>query len=517
MKLMPEGGRRLRHLLKFSLTSIGVAVLASALLLDLVALSVLWKDAAAEERANWLAEYRQIRSAIEETYPNLEWTLEKAELDLVALDRDTTERIEDATSRHQAERAMRGFVDAFGDGHLSLHRPKRPDWEVEKLKVDVLSRNTPPGNACATLGYDGSRAYALPFDFAGLAPFKRFADANAFFAGVLTIDSHRVGVVRVASFDDTDYVRSCRDEWSRLRLTLDTTCERECRANLKMTVRNRLILQFESRIRQFKAAGVELVVVDLTENYGGHAWYEPLGSVLTGKDLPRPPTSLVRGSKTVAELDEYMARLDRSIALCPPPPARRRLLERNYRQLDAARTEALAPCNRGGIWSEDGAMPVCSQLTSPLPYDSDALAGLDVRPESDRRFVDTFLEPVRYRLPRVAWRGRLAVRVDRNSWSAAELLAGILQDYGGAIVIGEHSGSAGGRWHRGHSPYTFKHSRLELHVPDEVEYRRDGSNYRDGIEPDLLTGWGPDQDASEKARWLIEALRQVLETKGAQQ
>ena len=58
-------------------------------------------------------------------------------------------------------------------------------------------------------------------------------------------------------------------------------------------------------------------------------------------------------------------------------------------------------------------------------------------------------------------------------------------------------------------------SALELHVPDTVQYRRDGSNYRAGIEPDILTGWGPDEDDAEKAKWLVGALKQALESKGA--
>ena len=286
MKLMPQRGRRLRRLLKFFFTAIGVAVTGGVLLLDLAVLSVCWTSVAAEERASWLVEYRQIRRAIEETYPNLEWTLAKGELNLAALDRDTTARIESATTRSEAERAMRSFVDAFGDGHLSLQPRRTPDWEVEKRKVYALSRSTSPETACATLGYDGWRAYSLPFDFSNLAPFKRFTDANAFDAGVLTLDGRRVGIVRVASFDDDSYRRTCRDEWSKLRLTLDTTCERECRSRVKKAVRNRLILHFESRIRQLHAAGVELVVLDLTENPGGYGWYEPLGTILTGRICP---------------------------------------------------------------------------------------------------------------------------------------------------------------------------------------------------------------------------------------
>ena len=165
--------------------------------------------------------------------------LEKGDLDLAALHGDTTERIRNAGSRAEAEQAMRRFVKAFKDGHLSLRSSRRPDWEVEKLKVNVLSRNTPPANACATLGYDGWLSSDLPFDFRGVAGFKSFEDSNVFAAGVLIIDGHRVGLVRVSSFYDRNFVGTCQDEWSRRRLTLDTTCEGECDVALRMAIRNR--------------------------------------------------------------------------------------------------------------------------------------------------------------------------------------------------------------------------------------------------------------------------------------
>ena len=124
-----------------------------------------------------------------------------------------------------------------------------------------------------------------------------------------------------------------------------------------MAVRNRLIVHFESRIRQLQAAGAELVVLDLTGNSGGYNWYEPLGRVLTGKDLPRPPMSFVRGPDTVAELEDAMARLDRTRALCPLPRVQRQLLEQSYCRLEAARIEASAPCRRSEVWWVSAATP----------------------------------------------------------------------------------------------------------------------------------------------------------------
>ena len=367
MKLMRPSSQRLSRLLASLLQLAAASALSAALGFDLIALGHFWTDKAAAERTAWYDQFREIQRVLEKDYPNLEWTLENSDLDLAALSDETTERIEHAASRAEAERAMRRFVRAFKDGHLSLRRASRPDPEVKKLEVDVVSRHTPPANACATLGYDGRLSSDLPFDFQDVAAYRSFDDANPFAAGVLTIDGHRVGIVRVPSFHDSNFVDACRDEWSRLRLTLDTTCERQCEVALLRAIRNRLVLQFESRVRQLETAGVEMIALDLTENYGGYDWFQPLMRILTGSTLPMPPVSFVRGPGTVAELEGQMARLDRLVALCPPPPSRRADLEKNYRRLDDARAEALAPCYRGGVWC--GVGPCAGLLTADLAPD----------------------------------------------------------------------------------------------------------------------------------------------------
>src|SRR5262249_45762679 len=151
-----------------------------ALLVDIVYLSEEW-ESVSSERPRWFADYARIKKILEQSYPNLEWTLAQGNVDLPLLDRVATAAIAKASSRAEAELAMQKFVDAFGDGHLQLRPPRIPRWETVKLTlgVDVLSRHTPPREACAVLGFDGWRAYSIPFDFVGLAPFHRLSDASA--------------------------------------------------------------------------------------------------------------------------------------------------------------------------------------------------------------------------------------------------------------------------------------------------------------------------------------------------
>ena len=404
---------------------------------------------------------------------------------------------------------MQEFVDAFEDGHFKLEVPERPSLRRFRLSVDTLSRNTPAINACATLEYDKRRARQIAFDFEGLADFEAFDDANAFRAGVLVLDGRRIGIVRVPSFNERTYAGACRDEWERLRLTLTTTCEDRCRRQFRMAVQNRLILQFESRIRQLRRAGVELVVVDLTGNHGGHGWWSPLGRALTGRDLPRLPVSLLRGPDTVAELDGEMERLDRALAFCPTKGSSRQALKQRYLQLDRARTEALSPCWHGNAWSADEVRVACAQLTTPLRLEGEALAELDAQPDPMRAALDTLLEPARHRQPRVAWHGPVAVLIDGETASMAELFAGSLKDYGGAVLIGDLTARCGAGWHRGDRPDWLEHVGLELHIPDYVAYRRDGSSYRNGVEPDVTVGWEADDDGKVRARRLVAALRQL--------
>jgi hypothetical protein len=510
MKLMRPSGRRLRRPLKSLLLLIGAAALAAAALaLDLLTLGLLWTDIPAIERENWRRDYQRLRERVEWSYPSLEWTMERRTLVLPELERQARAHLEAAHTRAEARRAMQDFVDAFEDGHFTAEVAERPSLRRFRLSVDTLSRNTPAINACSTLGYDRRQRSEIPFDFEGLADFTPFDDANAFRAGVLVLDGRRIGIVRVPSFNERTYAGSCRDEWERLRSTLTTTCEDRCQRQFWMAVRNRLILHFESRIREFRRAGVELVVVDLTGNHGGHGWSSPLGRALTGRELPRLPVSLLRGPETVAELDGEMKRLDRALAFCPTKSSSRRVLEERYVQLDRARTEALSPCWHGHAWSADEPRVACTQLTTPLRLEGEALAELDAQPDPMRPVRDTLLEPARHRQPRVAWRGRVAVLIDDETASMAELLAGSLKDYGGAVLIGDLTARCGAGWHRGDRPDWLEHVGLELHIPDYVAYRRDGSSYRNGVEPDITVGWEPDDDGKLRAWRLVAALRQL--------
>jgi C-terminal processing protease CtpA/Prc len=96
--------------------------------------------------------------------------------------------------------------------------------------------------------------------------------------------------------------------------------------------------------------------------------------------------------------------------------------------------------------------------------------------------------------------------VDRNTWSAAEYFAAILQDNHAAQIIGEVTGGAGCGYTDGGIPAKLKNSGAELKMPDCVRYRADGSNEVNGITPDILLPWSGHDSDFQRLNGLLAAL-----------
>jgi hypothetical protein len=459
------------------------------------------------ERQGWCDDFTELSENLANRYPNIEWTLERGDPDVFRLHLYAYSRVSRAKTRQQAAQAMREFVDAFRDGHLALIEPAKPTRDELRRKVDVLSRHTTPELACFTLGYKGPNEKNLPFEFKATSQVVRFDDSSAFAAEVLRVNGRRVGIVRIPSFMPTDYPESCRGEWNSFRQTLASSCEARCRNEFGQAVQNRLVRDFETRVRQFKRSGVELLVLDLTGNRGGYAWSMAVGNVVGGGDLPLEPVSFVRGRLAVGGLERCMRGVERALAICGPPPSRRRQLEATYRRLVEAQEEARAARDCPSVWGPRFQKGTCTWLTQPL---AGVAAGLgELGPGNTFETSNVLLVPMQERQPNVVWRGRLAVLIDSHSASAAEVLAGKLKDYAGATLIGNKTAGAGGGWRFARSPILLPHTGLELYMPDSVAYRRDGSNYRAGVEPDIRTGWTPETSVGSMTVKLWHALEEM--------
>lgn len=116
---------------------------------------------------------------------------------------------------------------------------------------------------------------------------------------------------------------------------------------------------------------------------------------------------------------------------------------------------------------------------------------------------------IRYSYPEATGRLPLYVMVDKDTWSAAEYFAALLQDNHAATVIGELTGGAGCGYTNGGIPTQLRNSKAEVQIPDCVRLRADGSDEVDGVTPDVLIPWAKRDSAYQRARKLIATLSTI--------
>ncbi len=372
----------------------------------------------------------------------------------------------------------------------------------------MISASTPPDGACEFLRYEETDEPDFDLDFGGAASFRPLP-GQPFSAGLLRVDGRELGLVRIPTFDTFDYLPTCVSEWGRFRETLATTCESECEEDFYEAMTARLLDDLADRIGEIRDAGAELLVVDVRGNPGGYGDFRvPVTTLLAGRELPMPGEEVAASEETVASLEANRDRLETALALCPAPSPARERLEADYRRIDVAIAEAAIPCDRSAVWSDWGIRPPCPGLVPFQSLDDQTTAEVDAATarEAARRPAAPPTSRVRTR-----WHGPLAVLTDRYTGSSAELLAGVLQDYAGATVLGQRSAGAGGGWTFGQTSWPLENSGLELYLPDHASYRRDGTSYQAGVTPDVPVRFDPRDDDATKARALVEGLRELLQ------
>jgi hypothetical protein len=451
----------------------------------------------------WLKDYREMREALSAGYAHLEWTVERGQPSLVEMDRKVREALNHAHSDREARWILRTALRSFGDGHMGLLPASvqldPPDRE------GTLSRYTSPERACSCLNYDGEREAEFPFNLKNFPGFRPLGGLNTLSAGVLDFEGRRFGLLRIDSFDERNFRDTCRREWRRYREMLTGTCGEDCRDDFRLRVTNRLIDQLESRIRQLSEAGAQILVVDVTDNGGGYDWYAPSAQLLSGHRLSPLRASYVKSGHTLGSLRyrrkrilEYLARRDTSAAQRPA-------LEVALCRVDDLIAEAQMPCWNRLAWQGRSRQAGCSNLTSRELYGSGILdhdEGSPLPLEIERLI---YFQGI-YRPVQPAWRGPVAVLVDNDTASAAEFFAGALKFQAGAVLLGRHTASTGGGWSFWREPWQLPNSKLNLYMPDTVEYWPDGSDSREGLEPDVPVRWLT-RAPEVMGRQLLKALR----------
>lgn len=457
--------------------------------------------------SRWLQDFWELEDHVQHQYPNLSWAIETHAVDPPRLHRYTVAAIKRAQSDEEAEKAIRVFVRAFRDQHFTLDWSDRPHHgSLEEFVRGRPGRDDGATYACRFFHFEESRKdFRLPFDED--PRFARLPGPDDFPAGILTIGDRRLGIVRIATFRTYRYSSACRRTWPEIRRHLSGPCDESCQTQLVMKTAERVLQELADRARQMQLAQVDTLILDVTGNGGGQPWSSLAAEMFVSKPLP---FQRVRFSRSRGNAEPFRASIQRIRADLRFPdldPASRDILEQSLARARSLLAETRLPCEPGDIW-DSGSKPGCTNLTGTEYWMGGLLSTSPDRVPAKWRSEYDLAYPRIYPAETGLYNGPLAVLVDRGTGSAAELLAGELQDWAGTPVIGEPTAGAGGGWLNGDKPLVLHNTHLRVHIPDHATYRRDGSNANAGVMPDVCVPWSAKEKPEIRLRKLRRALKQ---------
>lgn len=443
------------------LRSGSLLAIAAAFLLSATAFAA----PAAYDRVAWLADFEALRDALTRDYPNLEWAVERG-MDLPALQKLAMSRLETATDDAQARRALERFVAAFGDGHMQLTWPSAggntPHESTESVPL------------CSRLGYESQPDTSAIG--ARLPGYVALDEQDPFAAGIVTREGRRIAVFRIERF--APQVPECTAALTALQINQSDACDASCEARVRARIDELFVVGMERRLRALESRQPDLLLVDLATNGGGDDSSIALARMLS-TDAPTPAVAHMRGER----LDKYLAELQVSLAKAAKRAARadRPLFERASVSIKAYAKEASLPCDRSPLWRGD---PISCSGTARGPFYAGGLVDRAVIAHSDDS--ELISATSRYSFTPGLWSRPVAILVDGNTASSAELLAAMLQDARRALVIGSPTFGAGCGHMFPPQPTILPRSGGHLDMPDCSRFRADGRNEVEGVTPDVL-------------------------------
>jgi hypothetical protein len=466
------------------------------------------------DRDAWIADYEQLRAHVSVHYANLRWVVDERGLDPVALDRQTMQRLHEADTAREARAAIVAFTEAFDDGHLRVHRIKLSKrleaWWAELWAEDVeataLGSATPGSAACTALGFhedQGGLAFGLA-DAPGFTPLP--ASDRAFSAGTLVLDERRLGILRIASFDQHRYRSACVRAWEGFRERIDGECDEACVDDfVHLEVPDRLLAELSATVRALVEPGIDMLVVDITHNGGGTDWVDPAARVLSARPLPCPRLAFIRHPHWSDRLDGVLHEVEEDLR-GEHPPEDRALLQRAHDRLGRLVAEARETCDLASIWT-DPARPSCTNLVEDEHYACGVFPVLPPGSLAAARTRGTLFKALRYTFDPGRYDGPLHVLIDGHTGSAAEHFAAMLADGEAATLLGQRTVGSGCGYTNGGVPALLRHSGLRVDMPDCQRRRLDGTNELAGIEPHVRIDWQPDDELEARRSKLLDALR----------
>lgn len=451
----------------------------------------------AYDAAGWRADAAQVREAITTRYANLEWAVTVREADLTRAFASADQRLGTFRSDREARELFDGFARYLGDGHVRFEWPK-------PAAPGAVGAPPPPASPCAGIvGRKASPGKPIVASLPGYAAVE--AQGSALFpAGTLPVDGRKVGVVRIGLFSADLDPAICAEVLAEVN-PKGGDCVDDCFNRLYYGVYDRLTQAFADQLRAVKAAGAEVLIVDLTGNGGGTEWAEVAVRMVSGKRLKSSEVRAVRGEHWTKAYDRDIA--DVEAELRKARGADRALLKAHLAELRARRAEAATPCD--GAPLTEGKPLACSYLARGF-HSSGPMASADPKALAGKSWASSLFQPAAFKYEEGVWSGPLLIAVDEDTASASEEFTAIIQDNKAGVVVGSPTHGSGCGYTNGGWPVTLKHSGGVLRLPDCARIRADGSNEVEGISPDVLVGFHANEGPRARAARLAPVLPQAV-------
>jgi hypothetical protein len=464
------------------------------------------------DKAAWLQDYQNLKSALERSYSNLAWFASpQGNVDLPALNRRTLSALHRAKDDEDATTAVLAFVAAFHDGHFSRLADLEPASVVKTTPLpDFPYRRDQPKAGCAALGFSPQDVMAFSLPFESLPSFHLIAEGEGqpFRAGILSTENHtQIGMVRIAQFGTSRYPALCEaawegvwDEHDKLRLNV-----------LWDAVEAKWYESIANLLKQFKAAGVDAILLDVSSNPGGDDSGDMSTRLFT--NVPMHSAALLMSQDRAAASAYFEEELHdlRRAGDDQPDSTAKMLIDQQTAYFLHGQSKLVSPCSMSWVWKErrDWNTNPCRRLI-PAGSAGGPLDYLKPGEIQDVRIARRLHWPAKYARLWSTWTGPVYVLVNSLTYSSAEMFAAVLQNNHAANIIGTRTGGDGCGFMDNAPPVTLPHSQLRFRIPNCVRLRADGSDEVAGVSPDLPVRERDGETSRARAYRVLETIQTNL-------
>jgi len=454
----------------------------------------------------WQADFTALKIELERSYSHLAWFgSPQSGVNLPRLDSLAREALGRARTATEAAQAIQRFVVGFHDGHLVVS-PPRPPAAAPDAEPPAVTQANDAKSACAAFGYSPSTHITFSLPFESLPGFELLADglSDAFRAGVLTQGRTRIGLVRIPRFRAGEFIPVCERAWGRLR----ASHRMATRSEVAELADEEWLRTLAERLREVKAAGAEVLLVDVGGNGGGNDVSDWAVRLFSRRPVRSAPLLLSASPVAIPLFDEEIGDLRRALAASPASNvAVRTTIQTALAEFERRKRDASAPpCDMSWVWREQRAWGTssCSRLIAS-GFFSGALAFAEVG-SLDSVAARALYWASRADAFRGAWDGPSYVLTNSGTGSGAEGFAALMRDRGIAKSIGTHTSGDGCGFMDHNEPFVLPRSRLAVAIPNCVRLREDGTDEVAGIAADIEVKPSPGESARATAWRALEAI-----------